>query len=112
VSGEPPRSSAAEPVPADPRRSRHRHRPTPARHPTSCEAYRHGKPLAAYAGGEGVLAAAGVSTGGEAVLPASSVNAPSAGVVTADDGGTAVGLIAGLLGSHRAWDRFPAVPGL
>jgi catalase len=76
------------------------------------EAYRHGKPLGAFGGGEAVLAAAGVSTGGEAVLPASSANAPTAGVVTADNATTAVELVADLLGGHRVWDRFPVTPGL
>ncbi|MER5633315.1 catalase [Streptomyces nitrosporeus] len=59
------------------------------------EAYRHGKAIGSWAGGEPVLAAAGVPG-----------DAP--GVV---NGGTATGVleeITRLLGEHRVWDRFPA----
>ncbi|WP_327420333.1 catalase [Streptomyces sp. NBC_01230] len=57
------------------------------------EAYRHGKALGAWAGGADALEAAG--------LPADAV-----GVVTGEAADTVLQSVTGLLGQHRAWDRF------
>lgn len=57
------------------------------------EAFRHGKAIGAWGRGTGVLEAAG--------LPAA-----AAGVVTGDDPGDVLRKVTGLLGGHRAWDRF------
>lgn len=59
------------------------------------EAFRHGKAVGAWAGGEAVLEGAGVPTG-----------AP--GVVVGDTGTAALEQLVPLLGGHRAWDRFTA----
>ncbi|MBY8882236.1 catalase [Streptomyces sp. PLK6-54] len=63
------------------------------------EAYRHGKALGAYDGGDALLAAAGAQTS-------------SAGVISGDSGTGVLGQVAELLGSHRVWDRFSAHPGV
>ncbi|GAA4789781.1 catalase [Streptomyces ziwulingensis] len=57
------------------------------------EAFRHGKAIGAWAGGEAALEAAGVPT-----------DAP--GVVVADSGTAALERITTLLGAHRVWERF------
>ncbi|CAM5694296.1 catalase [Streptomyces griseomycini] len=57
------------------------------------EAFRHGKAIGAWAGGEAALEAAGVPT-----------DAP--GVVVTDSGPAALGRVRELLGSHRVWERF------
>ncbi len=57
------------------------------------EAFRHGKAIGAWAGGEAGLEAAGVP-----------VDAP--GVVVTDSGPSALDQIRTLLGSHRVWERF------
>ncbi|USQ85146.1 catalase [Streptomyces phaeoluteigriseus] len=59
------------------------------------EAFRHGKALGAWAGGEAVLDASGVP-----------VDAP--GVVVTTSGTAALEQLARLLGEHRAWERFAA----
>lgn len=59
------------------------------------EAFRHGKAIGAWGGGEAALEAAGVPT-----------DAP--GVVTADAGPSALQQITRLLAAHRVWERFPA----
>ncbi len=60
------------------------------------EAFRHGKAVGAWAGGEAFLEASGVP-----------LDAP--GVVVGDSGTGALAQLTGLLGKHRAWDRFRAV---
>ncbi|MYR40500.1 catalase [Streptomyces sp. SID5910] len=57
------------------------------------EAFRHGKAI-------------GVWAGGESALEASGVPADAAGVVVADSGTAALEQVTGLLGSHRVWERF------
>ncbi|MEU2528891.1 MULTISPECIES: catalase [Streptomyces] len=57
------------------------------------EAYRHGKAIGAWGEGGSVLEAAG--------LPAD-----SAGVVTSESASSVLETVTGLLGGHRAWDRF------
>ncbi|MDX3771895.1 MULTISPECIES: hypothetical protein [unclassified Streptomyces] len=57
------------------------------------EAYRHGKALGAWAGEVDALGAAG--------LPADAV-----GVVTGEAADTVLQSVTGLLGQHRAWNRF------
>lgn len=57
------------------------------------EAYRHGKAIGAWGDGADALAAAG--------LPAGSV-----GVVTGEAAPEVLETVTGLLGAHRAWDRF------
>ncbi|MBQ1089952.1 catalase [Streptomyces sp. B93] len=57
------------------------------------EAFRHGKAIGVWAGGEAALTAAGVP-----------VDAP--GVVVADSGTAALEQVTGLLGRHRVWERF------
>ncbi|MFF3736983.1 catalase [Streptomyces sp. NPDC002566] len=57
------------------------------------EAFRHGKAIGAWAGGESALEACGIA-----------VDAP--GVVLASDGAGAVREVTRLLGEHRAWERF------
>ncbi|MFE9776502.1 catalase [Streptomyces sp. NPDC005931] len=57
------------------------------------EAYRHGKAIGAWSGGEAALASAGVP-----------VDAP--GVVVADSGAGALERVSELMGSHRVWERF------
>ncbi|MFF5824963.1 catalase [[Kitasatospora] papulosa] len=59
------------------------------------EAYRHGKAIGAWGEGGSVLEAAG--------LPAD-----SAGVVTSESASSVLETVTGLLGGHRAWDRFTA----
>ncbi|MEU5363923.1 catalase [Streptomyces sp. NPDC005925] len=59
------------------------------------EAYRHGKAIGAWAGGDAALGTAGVP----AVAP---------GVVVADSGTAVLEQITGLLGAHRVWERFTA----
>ncbi|MGV9245816.1 catalase [Streptomyces sp. NPDC003710] len=57
------------------------------------EAFRHGKAIGAWAGGEAALEAAGVPT-----------DAP--GVVIGDSGTATLQQLTGLLGAHRVWERF------
>ncbi|MBC7272710.1 MAG: catalase, partial [Streptomyces sp.] len=57
------------------------------------EAFRHGKAIGVWAGGEAALTAAGVP-----------VDAP--GVVVADSGTAALEQVTRLLGRHRVWERF------
>jgi catalase len=57
------------------------------------EAFRHGKAIGAWAGGEAALDAAGVP-------------ADAPGVVVADSGPAVLGHVRELLGSHRVWERF------
>ncbi|MEV7367509.1 hypothetical protein ACWDR2_34120 [Streptomyces sp. NPDC003631] len=57
------------------------------------EAFRHGKAIGAWSGGEGALEAAGVP-------------ADAPGVVVGDSGATVLEQLAGLLGAHRVWERF------
>ncbi|CAL9342570.1 Catalase HPII [Streptomyces sp. enrichment culture] len=57
------------------------------------EAFRHGKAI-------------GVWAGGEAALEASGVPADAPGVVLATSGTSALEQVTGLLGSHRVWERF------
>ncbi|MGV9566701.1 catalase [Streptomyces sp. NPDC003480] len=57
------------------------------------EAFRHGKAIGAWAGGEAALDAAGVPT-----------DAP--GVVIGDRGTATLQQLTGLLGAHRVWERF------
>ncbi|CAL9664572.1 hypothetical protein SUDANB176_07157 [Streptomyces sp. enrichment culture] len=57
------------------------------------EAFRHGKAIGAWAGGETALEAAGVPAG-----------AP--GAVVTDSGPAALERVRELLGSHRVWERF------
>ncbi|MFC5075159.1 catalase [Kitasatospora cinereorecta] len=57
------------------------------------EAYRHGKAIGVWGEGGSVLEAAG--------LPAD-----SAGVVTSESASSVLETVTGLLGGHRAWDRF------
>jgi catalase len=57
------------------------------------EAFRHGKAIGAWAGGEAALEAAGVPT-----------DAP--GVVLATTGTSALEQVTTLLGGHRVWERF------
>ncbi|MET9778129.1 catalase [Streptomyces sp. NPDC006367] len=57
------------------------------------EAFRHGKAI-------------GVWAGGEAALDASGVPADAAGVVVAESGTAALEQVTRLLGSHRVWERF------
>ncbi|MFE1928733.1 catalase [Streptomyces asoensis] len=59
------------------------------------EAFRHGKAMGAWAGGEAVLEGAGVPTA-------------AAGVVVGDSGTAALEQLVPLLGTHRVWDRFTA----
>ncbi|MDN0197892.1 catalase [Streptomyces sp. S.PNR 29] len=59
------------------------------------EAFRHGKAIGAWAGGEAVLEAAGVPS-----------DAP--GVVLGDSGTAVLRQVTELLGAHRVWERFPA----
>ncbi|GGL62850.1 catalase [Streptomyces fumigatiscleroticus] len=59
------------------------------------EAYRHGKAVGAWAGGDAVLSMAAVPT-----------DAP--GVVVADSGTSALEQVTRLLGAHRVWERFPS----
>ncbi|WP_326701179.1 catalase [Streptomyces sp. NBC_01754] len=59
------------------------------------EAFRHGKAIGAWAGGDQMLASAGVPQG-----------AP--GVVNGGAGTEVLEQVTGLLGGHRVWDRFPA----
>ncbi|MFD5266423.1 catalase [Streptomyces sp. NPDC058335] len=59
------------------------------------EAFRHGKALGAWAGGEAVLGASGVP-------------ADAPGVVVTTSGTAALEQLTRLLGEHRAWDRFAA----
>lgn len=59
------------------------------------EAYRHAKAIGAWAGGDAVLASAGVPQG-----------AP--GVVSGDSGTEVLEQVGQLLGGHRVWERFPA----
>ncbi|WP_282796321.1 catalase [Streptomyces sp. CC224B] len=59
------------------------------------EAYRHGKAIGAWGGGEAFLEASGVP-----------LTAP--GVVVADSGTAALAELTGLMGKHRAWERFTA----
>jgi catalase len=59
------------------------------------EAYRHGKALGAWAGGDAALRTAGVP-------------AEAPGVVVADSATAALEQITGLLGAHRVWERFTA----
>ncbi|MFF9896611.1 catalase [Streptomyces longispororuber] len=59
------------------------------------EAYRHGKAIGAWGGGEAFLEASGVP-----------LAAP--GVVVADSGTAALAELTGLMGKHRAWERFTA----
>ncbi|OEJ93854.1 catalase [Streptomyces thermolilacinus] len=59
------------------------------------EAFRHAKAIAAWAGAEGALEAAGVP-----------LDAP--GVVVADSGERALAEVLTLLPAHRVWERFPA----
>ncbi|MBV1956900.1 MULTISPECIES: catalase [Streptomyces] len=58
------------------------------------EAYRHGKAIGAWNGGEQVLTAAGCP-----------LTAP--GVVTGDGATQVLDEVTGLLGAHRVWERFP-----
>jgi catalase len=62
------------------------------------EAYRHGKAVAAYGGGEAVFEAVGLTSS-------------DPGVVGASGGGDAVAQLVALLRAHRVWDRFPPVLG-
>ncbi|WP_322974588.1 catalase [Actinacidiphila epipremni] len=62
------------------------------------EAFRHGKAIAAYGGGDAVLEAVGFTSA-------------DAGVVGAAGGGDAVEQLVGLLRGHRVWDRFPPALG-
>ncbi|MEU0355277.1 catalase [Streptomyces cyaneofuscatus] len=57
------------------------------------EAFRHGKAIGVWTGGDSVLAPAGVP-------------AEAPGVVVADTGRAALGAITELLGAHRVWERF------
>ncbi|MBZ6170744.1 catalase CatB [Streptomyces olivaceus] len=57
------------------------------------EAFRHGKAI-------------GVWAGGETALEASGVPADSAGVVVAESGTAALEQVTQLMGSHRVWERF------
>ncbi len=75
--------------------------PAPARPATTdprvsllvSEAFRHGKAI-------------GVWAGGEVALEASGVPADAPGVVVADSGTAALEQVTGLLGAHRVWERF------
>lgn len=58
------------------------------------EAYRHGKAVGAWNGGEQVLTAAGCP-----------LTAP--GVVTGDSGAQVLDEVTELLAAHRVWERFP-----
>jgi catalase len=61
------------------------------------EAYRHGKAIGVWGAGSSVLEAAGLPAG-------------SAGVVAGESASAVLEAVTGLLGGHRAWDRFtPAV---
>ncbi|MFJ7239573.1 catalase [Streptomyces olivaceus] len=57
------------------------------------EAFRHGKAIGVWAGGETALEASGVPAG-------------SAGVVVAESGTAALEQVTQLMGSHRVWERF------
>ncbi|MBD0423293.1 catalase [Streptomyces sp. TRM S81-3] len=57
------------------------------------EAFRHGKAIGVWAGGEAALEAAGVPT-----------DAP--GVIVSDSGTAALSRVTELLGAHRVWERF------
>ncbi|MGC0379392.1 hypothetical protein RKD28_006908 [Streptomyces sp. SAI-229] len=57
------------------------------------EAFRHGKAIGAWAGGEAALEASGVPT-----------DAP--GIVVAGSGPAVLGQVRELLASHRVWERF------
>lgn len=57
------------------------------------EAYRHAKPIGAWGGGRGALAAS--------VVP------PAPGITLSDEPGTAVTDVLSDLGRHRVWERFP-----
>jgi catalase len=57
------------------------------------EAFRHGKAIAVWGGGQAVLEAAGIPAG-------------AAGVVTAADGPAALAEVTQLLATHRVWERF------
>ena len=57
------------------------------------EAFRHGKAIGAWAGGEAALEAAGVP-----------VDAP--GVVVGADGAATLERVRELMGAHRVWERF------
>jgi catalase len=59
------------------------------------EAFRHGKALGAWAGGE-------------TVLDTSAVPADAPGVVVTTSGPAALEQLTRLLGEHRVWDRFAA----
>ncbi|MEU1015093.1 catalase [Streptomyces sp. NPDC005900] len=61
----------------------------------AAEAFRHGKAIGGWAGADAALRAAGITD-----------TAP--GVVLAGGGVEALEQVAGLLGQHRVWDRFPA----
>ncbi|MEU5227570.1 catalase HPII, partial [Streptomyces toyocaensis] len=61
------------------------------------EAFRHGKAIGAWAGGETALAAAGVP-------------ADAPGVVVAGSGTAVLERVRELLGSHRVWERFTTRP--
>jgi catalase len=58
------------------------------------EAYRHAKPIAALGDGHQVLQAAGIP-------------ADAPGVLTGENPAEVLADVTGLLGQHRAWDRFP-----
>ncbi len=57
------------------------------------EAYRHGKAIGVWAGGESALAASGVP-------------ADAPGVIVADSGTAALEQVTELMGAHRVWERF------
>ncbi|GAA0286353.1 catalase CatB [Streptomyces polychromogenes] len=59
------------------------------------EAYRHGKAIAGWNGGERVLAAAGIA-------------ADAPGVIVGGSGESVLDGLAHALGGHRVWERFPA----
>ncbi|MFJ5812063.1 catalase [Streptomyces sp. NPDC093093] len=58
------------------------------------EAFRHGKAIGAWAGGEAVLSAANIPS-------------DAAGVVQGDSGSAVLEQVVRLMGSHRVWERFP-----
>jgi catalase len=58
------------------------------------EAFRHGKAIGAWGGGDAALAAAGVP-------------ADAPGVVVGTDGPATLEKLSRLMGSHRVWERFP-----
>ncbi|RSS78517.1 catalase [Streptomyces sp. WAC06614] len=62
------------------------------------EAYRHGKAIAGWNGGEQALAAAGIAADGP-------------GIIIGDSGPAVLDALAGALEQHRVWDRFPAPAG-